>query len=98
MTQSRQTSYADVRRRDLDVHDWVYLRISPMKGVMRFRKKGKLSPCYVGPYEILRRVGKIAYELELPNELASVRSSDMLTELRHVNEANAKRGVTPSLA
>ncbi|WMV57916.1 hypothetical protein MTR67_051301 [Solanum verrucosum] len=56
--QSRQNSYDDVRRRDLefDVHDWVYLKISPMKGVMRFGKKGKLSPRYVGPYQILRRV------------------------------------------
>ncbi|WMV14121.1 hypothetical protein MTR67_007506 [Solanum verrucosum] len=48
MTQSRHKSYADVRRRDLefDVNDWVYLKISPMKGVMRFGKKGKLSPHY----------------------------------------------------
>ncbi|WMV24807.1 hypothetical protein MTR67_018192 [Solanum verrucosum] len=74
MTQSRQKSYADVRRRDLefDVHDWVYLKISPMKGVMRFHKKGKLSPRYVGPHQILRSIGKVAYELDLPNELASV--------------------------
>ncbi|KAH0644963.1 hypothetical protein KY284_032847 [Solanum tuberosum] len=59
-------------RRDLefDVHDWGYLKISPMKGVMRFGKKGKLSPQYVGPYQILRRVGTVAYELALPNELA----------------------------
>ncbi|WMV58132.1 hypothetical protein MTR67_051517 [Solanum verrucosum] len=72
--QSRQKSYADVKKRDLefDVNDWVYLKISPMKGVMRFGKKGKLSPRYVGPYQILRRIGKVAYELELPNELASV--------------------------
>ncbi|WMV45914.1 hypothetical protein MTR67_039299 [Solanum verrucosum] len=50
MAQSRQKSYADVRIRDLefDVNDWVYLKISPMKGVMRFGKKGKLSPRYVG--------------------------------------------------
>ena len=42
-----------------------------MKGVMRFGKKGKLSPRYVGPYKILKRVGKVAYELELPAELAA---------------------------
>ncbi|WMV55082.1 hypothetical protein MTR67_048467 [Solanum verrucosum] len=45
-----------------------------MEGVMRFGKKGKLSPRYMGPYQILKRVGKVAYELELPNELASVHS------------------------
>ena len=43
-----------------------------MKGVVRFGKKGKLSPHYVGPYEILKRVGKVAYELKLPSELVSV--------------------------
>ncbi|WMV50195.1 hypothetical protein MTR67_043580 [Solanum verrucosum] len=50
-TQSQQKSYADVRRRDLEfeVNDWVYYKISPMKGVMTFGKKGKLSPRYVGP-------------------------------------------------
>ena len=66
--QSRQKSYADVRRRELEfqVDDWVFLKVSPMKGVMRFGKKVKLSPRYVGPYKILKRVGKVAYELELP--------------------------------
>ncbi|WMV18799.1 hypothetical protein MTR67_012184 [Solanum verrucosum] len=74
MAQSRQKSYADVRRRNLefDVHDWVYLKISPMKGVTRFGKEGKLSPRFVETYQILRRVGKVAYELDLPNKLASV--------------------------
>ncbi|WMV13537.1 hypothetical protein MTR67_006922 [Solanum verrucosum] len=59
-TQSWQKSYADVRRGDLElyIHDWIYLKISPMKGVMRFGKKGKLSPRFVGPYEILRLVEK----------------------------------------
>ena len=51
-TQSRQKSYANVRRSDLEfqVNDWVYLKISPMKGVMRFGKKRKISPRYVGLY------------------------------------------------
>ncbi|WMV37846.1 hypothetical protein MTR67_031231 [Solanum verrucosum] len=55
MTQRRQKSYAYVRSREFEfeVDDWVYLKISPMKGVMRFGKKGKLSPRYVGPYRIL---------------------------------------------
>ncbi|WMV55008.1 hypothetical protein MTR67_048393 [Solanum verrucosum] len=51
--QSRQKSYSDVRRRDLEfcVDDWVFLKVSPMKGVMRFGKKGKLSPRFIGPYQ-----------------------------------------------
>ena len=55
---SRQKSYANNRKRALEfkVGDQVYLKISPMKGVMRFDKKGKLSPSYIGPYEILQRV------------------------------------------
>ncbi|KAH0661922.1 hypothetical protein KY284_026853 [Solanum tuberosum] len=74
--QSRQKSYTDVRRRDLEfeVDDWVYLKVSPIKGVMRFGKKGKLSPRYIGPYRISKRIGKVAYELELPQELATVHS------------------------
>ncbi|WMV54877.1 hypothetical protein MTR67_048262 [Solanum verrucosum] len=65
MTQSRQHSYADMRRRDLefDVNDLVYLKISHMKGMMRFGKKGNLNPQYVGPYQFLIRIGKVAYEL-----------------------------------
>ena len=48
------------------------MKISPMKGVMRFSKKGKLSPTYIGLYEVLQRVGNVAYELKLPNNLAYV--------------------------
>ncbi|KAH0633253.1 hypothetical protein KY284_036039 [Solanum tuberosum] len=72
--QSRQKTYTDVRRRELEfeVDDWVYLKVSPMKGVMRFGKKGKLSPRYIGPYRISKRIGNVAYELELSQELAAV--------------------------
>ncbi|KAF3646392.1 Apyrase 2 [Capsicum annuum] len=72
--QSRQKSYADVRRRDLEfeVGDLVYLKILPMKGVKRFEKKGNVSPRYVGPYKILSHVGKVAYEVELPSKFSSV--------------------------
>ena len=65
-----------MQHRDLDfqVDDWVFLKVSPMKGIMRFGKKGKLSPCYIGPYRILRRIGQLAYELELPPEFAATAS------------------------
>ena len=71
---SCQNSYPDNRKRPLefDVCDSVYLKVSPMKGVMRFGRKGNLSPSYVGPYGILQRVGEETYELALPVKLASV--------------------------
>ena len=57
---------------EFQVDDWLFLKISPMKGVMIFGKKRKLSPRYVSPYKILKRIGKVAYELELLAELAAV--------------------------
>ena len=57
---------------EFEESDKVYLKNSPIKGVVRFCKKGKLSPCCVGPYEILQIVGKVAYELKRPIELASI--------------------------
>ena len=57
---------------EFEVGDMVFLKVSPMKGVMRFRKKGKLSPRFVGPFEILKRIGKVTYELSLPPTLAGV--------------------------
>ena len=61
-TYSRQKSYADHRRRKLEFEegDKVYLKILPMKRVVLFGKNGKLSPCYVGPYEILTKIGKVS--------------------------------------
>ncbi len=66
--------YADVRKKDFefDVGDFLFLKIFPMKGVKRFGKKEKLSPRYVGPFKILSRFSKVAYELEFPSDLASV--------------------------
>ncbi|XP_070046048.1 uncharacterized protein [Nicotiana tomentosiformis] len=73
-TQSRQKSYSDKRHRDLKfmVGDKVFLKVSPMKGVMKFGKKGKLSPRFIGPYEIIEKKGKVANELALPVELSSI--------------------------
>ena len=72
--QSRQKSYVDVRRRKLEfnVGAKVFLKVSPMKSIMRFGKKGKLSPRYIGPFEILERIGDVAYKLALPPSLANV--------------------------
>jgi len=72
--QSRQKSYADKRRRDLEfsVGDCVFLKVSPTKGVFRFGKKGKLSPRFIGPYEILERIGAVAYRLALPPNLSAI--------------------------
>ncbi|XP_049406129.1 uncharacterized protein LOC125869726 [Solanum stenotomum] len=72
--QSRHQSYADQRRRPLkfSVGDRVFLRVSPMKGVMRFGRRGKLSPRYIGPFEILRTVGEVAYELALPPVFSAI--------------------------
>ncbi|KAI5353674.1 hypothetical protein L3X38_006568 [Prunus dulcis] len=69
--QDRQKSYADNRRKDLqfEVDDWVFLKLSPWKGVVRFKKRGKLSPRYIGLYEILERVGPVSNRFALPSDL-----------------------------
>ena len=70
---NRQKSYKDLKRRSLEFQEGelVFLKISPIRGVMRFGKAGKLSPRYVGPFEILKRVGEVAYQLALPPTLTS---------------------------
>ncbi|GJU94046.1 putative reverse transcriptase domain-containing protein [Tanacetum coccineum] len=70
----RQKSYADKRRRPLEfeVGDKVMLKVAPWKGVMRFGKRGKLNPRYIGPFRIIERIGPVAYRLELPQELSRV--------------------------
>ena len=82
--QSRQKSYADKRRRPLEfeVGAHVWLRVSPTRGVRRFGVKGKLSPRYIGPFEILERVGEVAYKLALPPALDGVHSVFHVSQLR----------------
>ncbi|KAL6277398.1 hypothetical protein ACE6H2_020999 [Prunus campanulata] len=82
--QDRQKSYADNRSKDLEfaVGDWVFLKLSPWKGVMRFGKRGKLSPRYIGPYEITERVGPVAYRLALPSELSRIHDVFHVSMLR----------------
>ncbi|GJT52733.1 putative reverse transcriptase domain-containing protein [Tanacetum coccineum] len=74
VARDRQKSYADKRRKPLEfsVGDYVLLKVSPWKGVVRFGKKGKLAPRFVGPFEIIKKVGPVAYRLDLPEELNGV--------------------------
>ncbi|GJT81665.1 putative reverse transcriptase domain-containing protein [Tanacetum coccineum] len=80
----RQMSYANVRRKPLEfqVGDRVMLKVSPRKGVIRFGKQGKLNPWYIGPFKILKRVGPVAYTLELPEELSNVHSTFHVSNLK----------------
>ncbi|GJS14797.1 putative nucleotidyltransferase, ribonuclease H [Tanacetum coccineum] len=80
----RQKRYADNRQNPLEfeVGDPVFLKVSPWKVVIRFGKKGKLAPRYVGPFEILERIGPVAYQLRLPEELSSVYDTFHMSSLK----------------
>jgi hypothetical protein len=82
--QSRQKSYADRRRKPLQfqIGDFVYLRVSPIKGVQRFGIKGKLAPRYVGPFEILKVCGPVAYKLLLPPQMAAIHDVFHVSQLK----------------
>ncbi|KAA0033475.1 pol protein [Cucumis melo var. makuwa] len=82
--QSRQKSYTDVRRKDLEfeVGDKVFLKVAPMRGVLRFERRGKLSPRFVGPFEIVERIGPVAYRLALPPSLSTVHDVFHVSMLR----------------
>ena len=85
VAQSRQKSYADRRRRPLEfeVGSHVFLRVSPKKGLVRFsRGGGKLAPRYIGPFEVLGRVGAVAYRLALPPQLGNVHNVFHVSQLR----------------
>ena len=83
-TQSRQKSYTDVRRRPLEfeVEDHVFFKVMPKRGLVRFGKRGKLSLRFIGPFEILERVGAVAYRLVLPPSISSVREVFHVSMLR----------------
>nr|GEX60921.1 reverse transcriptase domain-containing protein [Tanacetum cinerariifolium]GEX81032.1 reverse transcriptase domain-containing protein [Tanacetum cinerariifolium] len=80
---SRQKSYADVRRKpmEFEVGDKVMLKVSPWKGVIRFGKHGKLSPRYIGPFEVIKRIGLVAYKLELPKKLHGIHNTFHVSNL-----------------
>ncbi|CAA0833755.1 Unknown protein, partial [Striga hermonthica] len=82
--QSRQKSSADKHRRDIqfEVGERAFLRVSPIRGVIPFGKRGKLHPQFIGPFEVLERVGEVAYRLALPLELSSVHNLFHVSMLR----------------
>ncbi|GJZ05178.1 putative reverse transcriptase domain-containing protein [Tanacetum coccineum] len=82
--QDRQKSYVDLKRKpmEFDVRDRVILKVSPWKGVVRFGKRGKLNSGYVGPFKVLAKVGKVAYRLELPQELSRVHHTFHVSNLK----------------
>ncbi|GKA94254.1 putative reverse transcriptase domain-containing protein [Tanacetum coccineum] len=79
-----QKSYADVRRKPLEfqVGDKVMLKVSPWKGVICFGKRGKLNPRYIGPFQIIAKVGTVAYRLELLEQLSRVHSTFHVSNLK----------------
>nr|GEV60232.1 putative reverse transcriptase domain-containing protein [Tanacetum cinerariifolium] len=80
----RQKSYADVRRKPIEfsVGDMFMLKVSPWKKVIRFEKRGKLSPQYVGPFKIIDRVSPVAYKLELPRDLQGIHNTFHVSNLK----------------
>ncbi|GJT49450.1 putative reverse transcriptase domain-containing protein [Tanacetum coccineum] len=86
----RQKSYTDLKRKPMEfqVGDKVMLKVSPWKGVVRFGKRGKLNPRYVGPFKVLEKVGSVAYKLELPEELSRVHNTFHVSNLKkcHADE------------
>ncbi|GJY93915.1 putative reverse transcriptase domain-containing protein [Tanacetum coccineum] len=80
----RQKSYADLKRKPMEfqVGDRVMLKVSPWKGVVRFGKRGKLNPRYVGPFKVLEKVRAVAYKLELPQELSRVHNTFHVSNLK----------------
>ena len=91
-TSDRQKSYADLKIKDIkyEVVDKVFLKVSPWRKVLRFGKKGKLSPRFIGPYEVLERIGPVAYRLALPSELAKLHDVFHVSMLRkyHSDESH----------
>jgi hypothetical protein len=84
MAQMRQKSYQDkgTAPRHFEVGDYVYLKVSPTKGVQRFRVKGKLAPRYIGPYEVKEVCGPVAYHIQLPEPFSAVHNVFHVTQLK----------------
>jgi hypothetical protein len=84
LVQMRQKSYHDkgTAPRHFEVGDYVYLKVSPTKGVQRFSVKGKLAPCYIGPYEVIEVCGQVAYRIQLPERFSAVHNVFHVTQLK----------------
>jgi hypothetical protein len=84
IAQSRQKSYTDHRRRELsfELGDFVYLKVSPMRGLRRLKARGKLVPRFIGPFKILEQRGDVAYQLELLPQLSDVHDVFHVSQLR----------------
>jgi hypothetical protein len=84
VTQSRQKSYTDHRRRELsfEVGDFVYLKVSPMRGLRRFKVQGKLAHRFIRTFNILEKRGEVAYQLELPPQLSHVHDVFHVSQLK----------------
>jgi hypothetical protein len=84
VAQSRQKSYANHRRRELSFKagDFVYLKVPPMRGLHRFKVRGKLAPRFIGPFKILEKRGEVAYQLELPPQLSDVHDVFYVSQLK----------------
>ena len=80
----RQKSYAGMKRKDIlyKISEKVFLKVSPWKKVMRFGKNGKLSPRFIGPYEVIEKVGPVAYKLALPSDLEKIPNVFHMSMLR----------------
>src|SRR3954467_2008616 len=89
----RQKSYYDAKHREVSFEpgEYVYLRVTPMKGVRRFHTRGKLAPRYVGPFPIMAKRGRVAYKLELPLELSDVHDVFHVSQLRKCIAPPVKR-------
>nr|GEX89540.1 ribonuclease H-like domain-containing protein [Tanacetum cinerariifolium] len=81
---SRQKSYADLKRRltEFEVGDKVMLKVSPWRGVIRFGKRGKLSPRFIRPFKVIERIGPVAYKLELPDKLRGIHDTFHVSNLK----------------
>jgi hypothetical protein len=84
VAQLRQKSYADHRRRELsfEVGDFVYLKVSPMRGLRNFKVRGKLASRFIGRFKILEKRGEVAYQLELPSQLSDVHDVFYVSQLK----------------